>query len=130
MTLYKFIVPAVLAAGLCTPLHADVPLGLWESKPDRRGVVVHVRTKPCGQSICGRIERAKDRRGYDTPSNALGRRMLMDMQAQSDGSYSGKIWEPSRNRIISSLMRVQGNRMELHNCDGDACEDVVWTRLR
>jgi uncharacterized protein (DUF2147 family) len=109
---------------------ADVPVGLWEAKPDRRGVVVHVRTKPCGSAICGRIERAKDRRGYDTPSTDLGRRMLLNMQAQSDGSYTGKVWEPVDNRMLTAKMRVRGNMMELNTCDGVACDDVVWTRLR
>jgi uncharacterized protein (DUF2147 family) len=109
---------------------ADVPLGLWEAVPDRRGVVVHVRTRTCGASLCGQIERAKDRRGYDTPSRAIGRRMLLDMKAQPDGSYQGQIWEPDRNRLLSARMKVEGNRMQLENCDGDACKTVTWRRLR
>lgn len=109
---------------------ADVPVGLWQAKPDRRGVVMHVRTKPCGSAICGQIERAKDRRGYDTPSRDLGRRMLLNMQVQSDGSYTGEIWEPVENRILSAKMRVEGNKMQLSTCDGAGCANVVWTRLR
>lgn len=109
---------------------ADIPLGLWQSSPDASGLVVHVRTKPCGSALCGRVERAKDRRGYDTPSTVVGRKVLWDMTQQPDGSYEGKIWEPAGNRMIPTKMQVNGNRMQLHNCENTVCRDVVWTRLR
>ena len=109
---------------------ADWPLGLWQSAPDRTGLVVQVRTKPCGQALCGRIERAKDRFGYDTPSSAVGRRMLLKMEEQADGSYLGRIWQPAGNRVLTARMQVEGNRMVLENCDADACETVVWSRVR
>lgn len=128
----KFI-PFVVLTVLCAAAsvaRADVPLGLWQSNPDASGLVVHVRTKPCGHALCGRIERAKDQRGYDTPSTAVGRKMLWDMAPQPDGTYAGQIWEPAQNRMLIAKMQVQGNTMRLRNCDGAACQDVVWTRLR
>ncbi|MGJ8617379.1 MAG: DUF2147 domain-containing protein [Sulfitobacter sp.] len=125
-----FAIITVLSVGAASLARADVPLGLWKSSPDATGLVVHVRTKPCGRALCGRIERAKDRRGYDTPSTAVGRKMLWDMTAQPDGSYAGKIWEPVKNRMLTARMQVEGNTMRLHNCDDAACQDVVWTRLR
>jgi uncharacterized protein (DUF2147 family) len=109
---------------------ADVPLGLWETSPDRSGLVFHVRTKPCGGSLCGQIERAKNRHGYDTPSTTVGRRLLWDMRAQDDGSYQGQIWEPAANRMLMAKMRVNGNRMQFQNCDEALCEDIIWVRLR
>lgn len=123
-----YSIPILAVTGM--PVAADIPLGLWQSVPDRRGVVVHVRTKPCGGAICGQIERAKDLRGYDTPFTDLGRRMLLDMQIQPDGSYAGQIWQPHHGRLMTAQMRVQGNVMQLRNCDGDVCEEVVWKRLR
>ena len=124
-----FLVILCLSAG-ASLARADVPLGLWQSGPDATGTVVHVRTKPCGRALCGRVERAKDRRGYDTPSSAVGRKMLWDMMAQPDGTYEGKIWEPVGNRMLVARMQVQGNTMQLRNCDATACQDAVWTRLR
>ncbi len=129
MNLFRFLLPFILAA-TASPLLADVPVGLWQSTPDRAGLVVHVRTKPCGRAICGRIERAKDVRGYDTPSRVVGRKMLLDMQQQADGTYAGQIWEPQGNRMLTTRMQVLGNEMRLHHCDGAACEDVIWKRLR
>ncbi|MGC1497342.1 MAG: DUF2147 domain-containing protein [Sulfitobacter sp.] len=127
--LITFVLIAGMAAA-ASAARADVPLGLWKSNPDASGLVVHVRTKPCGPAVCGRIERAKDRRGYDTPSRAVGRKMLWDMTPQPDGSYQGKIWEPAANKMLVAKMQVQGNTMRLHNCDNAVCRDVVWTRLR
>ncbi len=130
MKLRNILYSFAIAMGAAVPVVADIPLGLWQSKPDRRGVIVHVRTKACGRAICGKIERAKDRRGYDTPFDSLGRRMLLDMRVQPDGSYAGQSWQPQLGRLVSARMRVQGDALLLSNCDGDVCEDVVWKRLR
>jgi uncharacterized protein (DUF2147 family) len=130
MSFLRTFMAGSLAVGMSGAASADVPLGLWKSTPDARGLVVHVRTKPCGKALCGRIERAKDRRGYDTPSNAVGRKVLLDMRAQPDGTYEGKIWDTRANRLLPSKMLVDGNTLTLRNCDGDQCKDVVWTRLR
>lgn len=130
MSPFRRLCPVVFLISSAAPVFADWPVGLWQSTPDRSGRVVHVRTKPCGAAICGRVERAKDRFGYDTPSRIVGRRMLMDMHEQADGSYLGRLWEPDQNRILTARMRVQGNTMLFHNCDDTRCEDVVWTRVR
>jgi uncharacterized protein (DUF2147 family) len=127
--LVSFIAIGFLSAA-ASMARSDVPLGLWESTPDASGLVVHVRTKACGRALCGRIERAKDARGYDTPSNSVGRKMIWDMIAQPDGSYQGKIWETDSNRMLVARIKVQGNQMQMNNCDGAACREVVWNRLR
>lgn len=128
----SFAIMVVLALSVVTvgQARADWPVGLWQTAPNLRGDVVHVRAKLCGASICGRIERAKDRRGYDRPSSFVGRRMLFNLTAQQDGSYLGDIWEPELNRIVSARMRVSGDRMYVRGCDDMQCRDVVWTRVR
>lgn len=126
----KLLFPLVFCMFSAGPAAADWPVGLWQSPPDTSGLVVHVRTKPCGRSICGQIERTKDRFGYDTPSSFVGRRMLLDMQIQPDGSYQGKIWAPQGNRVLASRMQVSGNIMRFQNCDSGTCVNVDWTRLR
>ena len=130
MKIAKALVFLCFSVSLASPVAADWPLGLWQSAPDRTGLVVQVRTKPCGQALCGRIERAKDRFGYDTPSSVVGRRMLLKMEEQADGSYLGRIWQPAGNRVLSARMQVSGNEMRLENCDGAVCETAVWRRVR
>lgn len=128
--IYKSLIIIAFLSAFGGAAQAEVPIGLWKSGPDAYGKVVYVRTKPCGRALCGRVERAKDRNGYDTPSNVVGRKVLWDMVPQPDGSYQGKIWEASGDRMLGVRMQVQGNIMQLHNCDEASCQDVTWTRLR
>jgi uncharacterized protein (DUF2147 family) len=110
--------------------HAETPVGLWQSPPDSSGIVLHVRTRPCGQGICGQVERVKNLRGYDAPSRAVGRVVLVDLVPSGDGSFSGQLREPYGDTAVQALMKVQGDVMQIHNCDGNTCRDVVWRRVR
>lgn len=130
MNFSKSLFVAFFIFGSALPAAADWPQGLWQSSPDESGLVVHVRTRACGLALCGHVERAKNRQGYDTPSSAVGSRMLVDMYPQSDGTYQGRFWEPYSNRLLTAKIQVSGNLMRFRNCDGTACKDVVWTRLR
>ena len=118
-----------MAGGVGTA-KADVPFGLWQSPPDSRGIVLHVRTRSCGLAICGQVERVKNRKGYDAPSRAIGRRVLVNLVPDADCAFSGEVWEPSGNRMLRARMQVQGNLMRFHNCIGDQCRDEVWRRVR
>ncbi len=94
------------------------------------GVVMHVRTRSCGGGICGQIERVKNRQGYDAPSRAVGRRVLVNLVPEGDGSFAGQVWEPSGNRMLRARMQVQGNIMRLENCSDEDCRSEIWRRLR
>ena len=130
MSFRKSLIIFGFVAVACGSAQADLPLGLWQSAPDSTGLVVHVRTKPCGRQLCGRVERAKNLRGYDTPSKAVGSQVLWGLDLQADGSYNGQFWAPDQGKIRSARVRVQGNEMLLHSCDGSACRDEVLQRLR
>ncbi|NNK16168.1 MAG: hypothetical protein HKP51_04600 [Sulfitobacter sp.] len=108
----------------------EVPRGLWETEPDALGVVLHVRTRRCGRALCGRVERAKNRRGYDTPSNAVGDKVLWEMRPQPDGSFYGEYRGPLANRYLKSRVQVFGREMVLQACDDESCRKLVWTRIR
>tara|TARA_R110002094_G_scaffold91503_1_gene93700 strand:+ start:3853 stop:4188 length:336 start_codon:yes stop_codon:yes gene_type:complete len=58
MSEFKSLIIISFLSVMASMARADVPLGLWQSSPDASGLVVHVRTKPCGRALCGRIERA------------------------------------------------------------------------
>ena len=126
----KLIILSACIAGFVTPVSADVVEGVWKSAPDLNGLVVHVRAKPCGDALCGTVERAKDRRGYDTRSTAVGKRVFWDMVRQPDGSYVGTLLEPSASQVHTATMLVDGNALHLQKCKGASCDEVVWTRLR
>ena len=130
MTAKKSILISAVLAAFCGPVSADVVEGVWKSPPDRNGLVVHVRAKPCGSALCGTVERAKDRRGYDTRSTAVGRRVFWDMVQQPDGSYVGTLLEPSASEKYRAEMHVEGNAMRLLKCQAETCKELIWTRLR
>ncbi|MFT6675985.1 MAG: hypothetical protein ACJAVM_002182 [Sulfitobacter sp.] len=109
---------------------AEAPLGLWKSQPDGRGVVLNVRTKPCGRALCGRVERVKDRRGYDTPSSMVGQKVFRDLKPQPDGGFLGKMIDRKGNIQPEARVWLQGNELHLRACDEGRCEVQVWTRLR
>lgn len=126
----KCIFLSALFMAISAPVFSDVAEGVWKSAPDVNGLVVHVRARPCGQALCGVVERAKDRRGYDKKSTAVGKRVFWDMVQQADGSYEGTLIKPSGNTRKQTTMLVDGNAMHLVKCTGNSGNEVVWTRLR
>jgi uncharacterized protein (DUF2147 family) len=108
----------------------EVPRGLWETQPDVQGVVLHVRTRRCGRSLCGRVERAKNRQGYDTPSNAVGDKVLWEMRPQPDGSFWGEYRDHSAEQYLNSRAQVFGRDMRIEACNDTRCKSLVWKRIR
>lgn len=72
----------------------------------------------------------KNRQGYDAPSRAVGRRVLVNLVPDTDGSFAGQVWEPAANRMLDARMEVEGNLLRFHNCDGVLCREEVWRRVR
>ena len=95
-----------------------------------RGIVLNVRTKPCGRSMCGRVERVKDRRGYDTPSTMVGQKVLWDLKPQPDGSFLGKMVDSQGNWLSETRIEARSGKLHLRACGDDGCQDLVWKRLR
>ena len=109
---------------------AEVPRGLWQTEADRSGVIFHVRTRRCGRALCGRVERAKNRQGYDTPSNAVGAKVLWEMRPQPDGSFFGEYRGPQADRYLSSRVTTSGKELRLKACNEEGCEARTWVLLR
>jgi len=135
MTLCKFMTVVALGVMLGTAAQAqsaqiEVPLGLWKSEPDRLGVVLNVRTKLCGRAMCGRVERVKDRRGYDTPSTMVGQKVLWDMKPQPDGSFLGKMIDSRGDWHPETRIEGQAGKLHVRACGDAGCRDMIWKRLR
>lgn len=110
--------------------HAEIPRGLWETPLDATGVLFHVRTRRCGRALCGRVERAKNRRGYDTPSNAVGDKFIWNMRPHPDGSFFGEYRDPQANSYSKSRVNVVGKELRLEACNDNGCRKEVWKRIR
>lgn len=108
----------------------EVPRGLWQGAADAQGISFHVRTRRCGRAMCGRVERVKNRRGYDAPSNAVGQKVLWDLKAQPDGSFLGEYRDGAGKSWPSTRVMMRGNALRLEICDETQCLQEDWARLR
>ena len=136
MSLQKGIAVALAVVGLSGAVLAqsdsqtEVPRGLWETPLSEAGIRFHVRTKRCGSALCGRVERVKDRRGYDTPSTMVGQKVLWDLKPQPDGSFLGKMVDSQGNWLSETRIEARSGKLHLRACGDDGCQDLVWKRLR
>lgn len=109
---------------------AEVPRGLWQGMADVQGISFHVRTRRCGRALCGRVERVKNRRGFDAPSNAVGQKVLWELKPQADGSFLGEYRDGAGNAWMDTRVNLRGNALSLRICNGSDCRDENWKRLR
>lgn len=109
---------------------AEVPRGLWQGAADLQGISFHVRTRRCGRALCGRVERVKNRRGFDAPSNAVGQKVLWELRPQPDGSFLGEFRDGTGNAWLDTRVELRGNALRLRICNGNKCRDESWKRLR
>ena len=117
----------VLVAGAA---FADPVEGVWQTQPDD-GSYAHVTMAPCGPAFCGKISRTFKPEGeYKSPN--LGKTLVMDVAPNGDGSYAGKVWRPSNDKIYIGKIQLNGDTMKLSGCvaGGLICSKQTWTRLK
>lgn len=120
----------IAAAPVAAQGFVEVPLGLWQTPPNQIGVSLWVRTRACGRSLCARVERAKNRRGFDAPSNAVGQQLMWTMRPLPDGAFYGEYRDTAANRYLESRVTVVGKELRLEACDDSGCKDIVWVRVK
>ncbi len=109
---------------------ADPAVGLWQTEPDG-GAYAHVSIAPCGGKLCGTISRTfKDGAEYASPNR--GKQLVRGMAPRGDGSYAGKVWRPSNDRIYNGKMALSGQTLKLSGCiaGGLLCSSQTWTRVK
>jgi len=112
---------------------ADPAAGVWKTADGEEGGYLHVSIAPCGSQICGTILKAFDAQGAAAPEyQHVGKRLLWDMQADGDGTYSnGRIWAPDADATYRSKMILSGNTLTVSGCvaGGLICRGQDWTRV-
>lgn len=109
---------------------ADPVEGIWKTQEDD-GAYAHVTMAPCGPNFCGVITRTFQ--GADEyPSENIGKTLVIDMAAQGDGTYEGKVWRPSNDKVYIGNIALKGDTMALAGCvaGGLICSTQSWTRLK
>ena len=116
----------LLAAGAAA---ADPIEGTWQTQPDD-GAFAYVQIAPCGAAYCGTIVRTFNDAGeYKSPN--LGKQIVRSMAPTGGGSYEGKVWRPSNDKIYIGKAEVAGNRMQLKGCvaGGLLCKSQTWAKI-
>ncbi|SEQ81831.1 DUF2147 domain-containing protein [Thalassovita taeanensis] len=117
---------AVVGAGAAL---ADPVEGVWKTQVDD-GAYAHVAIAPCGAKICGTITRTFNS-GGEYKSGNIGKKLVWDMQANGKGHYaSGKIWQPSSDKVYRSKMALSGDTLKVSGCIGPICKKQSWNRVK
>ncbi|NVK14903.1 MAG: DUF2147 domain-containing protein [Rhodobacteraceae bacterium] len=119
-----------VAFGLAGAAAADPVLGVWKTQPDD-GSYAHIRMAKCGAAVCGKIARTFNSEGeYKSPN--IGKTLVIDMVPNGDGSYEGKVWRPSNDKIYIGKMDLAGSSLALRGCvaGGLICSKQTWTRVQ
>ena len=109
---------------------ADPVEGVWQTEVDD-GAYAHVTMAPCGAAFCGKISRTFNSTGeYRSPN--LGKTLVIDMVPNGSGSYAGKVWRPSNDKIYIGKIQLSGDSLRLAGCvaGGLLCSKQTWQRVK
>lgn len=107
---------------------ADPVVGKYRSLADKNGISYNVQLNECGAKICGLITKAFDGSGAAVASDAIGKKMMWDMEPKGNGSYGGgKIFAPDTGKTYNSKMQIKGNSLKVSGCIGPICRGQTWS---
>ncbi len=127
----RTILAALAAIGLATAAAADPIEGVWQTQPDD-GVFALVTIAPCGaNAFCGNITSTYNEAGeFQSPNQ--GRRIVIGMVPNGDGTYEGEVWRPSNGKTYLGKVALTGDRMALRGCiaGGLICAKQDWVKVQ
>ena len=126
----RIFITAVALIALVTPALADSAEGIWQTEVDD-GSFAYVTIAACDGAYCGTISRIFRNGVEEFQSENIGRQILINMVAAGDGSYKGKAWRPSNNKVYIGKMSVAGDALVLKGClaRGLICVGQDWVRI-
>ena len=104
--------------------------GLWQTEPDD-GHFSHIAVGPCGSMLCGVIAKTFLEDGTPTESENIGKNLLFDLVNNGDGTYTGKAWRPSNDKVYIGKVKWKGNDIKMSGCvlGGLLCIGQIWKRV-
>lgn len=115
--------------GVATLSAAGSAIGTWQTGPDKKGQVAHVKVTRCDHALCGRIVRAYDSQGHRITTENVGKRVFWDMTPVGDGKYRGRAWVPAYDREYAAKMKLNDDRLKVSGCLGPFCQSQIWARV-
>ena len=117
-----------LAMGMAgVAAQAEGVYGTWQTETSDKGAYLHVRVGPCGEKVCGVIDKVI---GGD--ESITGKTIIWDMADAGDGAFNGgKIWAPDQDKTYKSKMALEGNALIVSGCvlGGAICRSQNWSRV-
>lgn len=107
----------------------DAAIGIWQTEVDD-GSFAHVVMQPCGNAVCGTIQRTFQADGTPYQSPNIGLQIVRSMVPNGDGTYSGQVFRPSNGKTYTGKMQVTGDALRLQGCvaGGLICASQNWVR--
>ena len=128
MATLGFATLALLLAGgaaLADPLE-----GTWRTAADDNGNTGQIEVASCGAMLCGVLVKAFDGSGAEIPSDNIGRQLIWDTTSNGDGTYSGQVYSPDRDKTYNSYLVLSGDSLSVRGCVLGFCrEGGVWSRV-
>lgn len=122
---------AILGASAVPALAGDPAIGVWQTEPDRKNLVSHIKVRSCGPALCGTVIRAFDTDGREVTTPHVGKRLFWDLSPQGGGKYAGgTVQVPLLNVTANASATVSGDSMRVTGCKGGICQGQTWTRLQ
>lgn len=119
-----------ILSGVATLGAAGSAIGTWQTAPDKKGQIAHVKVTRCDRSLCGRIVRAYDSRGQRITTDNVGKRVFWGMTRTGDDKYRGRAWVPAHDREYAARMRLNDDRLKVSGCLGPICQSQLWARVK
>lgn len=108
---------------------ADPLEGSWRTAADDNGNSGLIEVARCGAMLCGVLVQAFDGTGAEMASDNIGRQMIWDTVSNGDGTYSGQVYSPDRDKTYNSSLVLTGDSLSVSGCVLGFCrEGGVWTR--
>ena len=112
-------------AGLADPLE-----GSWRTIADDNGNSGQIDVAPCGAMLCGVLVKVFDGSGAEITTPNIGRQLVWDTTPNGDGTYSGQVYSPDRDKTYNSYLVLSGDSLSVRGCVLGFCrEGGVWSRV-
>lgn len=120
---------ALLLSLIAAPAAAEVT-GVFQTEPDAKGNVGHIRFASCGDKLCGTVVGSFDRDGKPRLDMAMGQAIVAGLTAQEGGAYAGgRILNPESGKSYAAKVEPQGRDLRVAGCVGPFCKWMVWRRV-
>lgn len=125
----KLLLVAVVVCG-AGAASGDPVEGIWQTEADD-GAYAHMVMAACGPNFCGKIVRTF-KGGAEYKSENLDKTLVIDMAAQGEGEYVGRVWRPSNTKIYAGTISLNGDALKLAGCvaGGLLCSRQTWMRVK